>query len=32
VTIPNDVPVHRDYPAVMAMKLLSSRIAMLFRT
>jgi hypothetical protein len=29
--IPNDVPSHRDYPAALMMKLLSSRVAMLFR-
>lgn len=29
--VPNDVPSHRDYPVAFMMKLLSSRIAMLFR-
>jgi hypothetical protein len=29
--IPNDVPSHREYPAAFILKLLSSRVAMLFR-
>jgi hypothetical protein len=30
--IPNDVPSHREYPAAFIVKLLSSRVAMLFRS
>ncbi len=30
--LPNDVPSHRSYPASLLIKLLSSRIAMLFRS
>jgi len=30
--IPNDVPSHRDYPPALLMRLLSSRVAMLFRS
>ena len=30
-TIPTDVPSHPDYPGALALKLLSSRVAMLFR-
>jgi len=30
--IPKDVPCHRDYPAALMVKLLASRVAMLFRS
>jgi hypothetical protein len=32
VVLPNDVPAHPDYPGALAMKLLRSRLAMLFRS
>jgi hypothetical protein len=32
VVLPNDVPSHRDYPGALVMKLLRSRLAMLFRS
>jgi hypothetical protein len=32
VVLPDDVPSHRDYPGALVMKLLRSRLAMLFRS